>query len=360
MVQTLYVLGEGQLGAMFVRSAISMGFPAKLVPRTLQLPDLRGCDALTFETENISIEVLSKIGRTFRLVPSASSLAVCQHRYREKCYFKECLVASAEFRAIELRSDGASCDVSFFPAILKTATLGYDGKGQIAVNQPSDLMAAWESLSCVPCILEKRVDLYREFSVIVARNAGGEMVHLPVQQNLHLNGILAVTQVPAPDIPAAAVETAMEYTRRIVEGLDYEGVLCIEYFLLHDGTVLANEMAPRPHNSGHYSIDACDISQFELQVRVLAELPLVQPRQHSPAVMLNLLGDLWLRAGDGQQREPDWHRVLSLPGVHLHLYGKEEARPGRKMGHLTITAADAASSVAVARQAAATLGIQGP
>jgi len=191
--------------------------------------------------------------------------------------------------------------------------------------------------------------------VIVARGANGEIVHFPVQQNLHRDGILAVTQVPSPDIAAATQQQAVDSARQIAAAFDYVGVLCVEFFVLRNGSLVANEMAPRPHNSGHYSIDACDVSQFELQVRTLAGAPLAAPRLHSPCVMLNLLGDLWWR--DGREAEPDWARVLALPGVHLHLYGKTSARPGRKMGHLTVTAASAAEANAVALDAARVLGL---
>jgi 5-(carboxyamino)imidazole ribonucleotide synthase len=188
-------------------------------------------------------------------------------------------------------------------------------------------------------------------------------VHLPVQQNLHRDGILAVTQVAAPDVSPALQQQAIDAAMALAAAMHYIGVLCVEFFVLDDGSpdgsLVANEMAPRPHNSGHYSVDACDVSQFELQVRCLAGLPLVAPRLHSPAVMLNLLGDLWFDAdGDpGRERSPRWAEVLALPGAHLHLYGKASARRGRKMGHLTVTAADAAGARAVARQAAALLGL---
>jgi 5-(carboxyamino)imidazole ribonucleotide synthase len=225
------------------------------------------------------------------------------------------------------------------------------------VQALSDLPAAFAALGSVACVLEKRLPLRAEISVIVARNAAGQVVHLPVQQNLHRNGILAVTQVPAPDVDSATAAAALDYAERLSETLNYVGVLCVEFFILEDGSLVANEMAPRPHNSGHYSIDACDISQFDLQVRTLAGLPLVQPRQHSAAVMLNLLGDLWFAADANNPCEPDWPAVLALSGVHLHLYGKAEARRGRKMGHLTVTATDAATARRTALQAAARLGL---
>ena len=192
--------------------------------------------------------------------------------------------------------------------------------------------------------------------MIVARGANGRSVHLPVQQNLHRDGILAVTQVPAPDVWTTTQQQAIDAATRLAAAMRYVGVLCVEFFVLEDGSLVANEMAPRPHNSGHYSLDACDVSQFELQVRCLAGLPLPAPRLHSPAVMLNLLGDLWFDE-QGRERAPHWAVVLALPGVHLHLYGMASARRGRKMGHLTVTAAQASDARAIALQAAALLGL---
>ena len=246
------------------------------------------------------------------------------------------------------------------PGILETASLGYDGKGQVAVATLDAVAPAWAALGGVPCVLEERLPLQCEISVIVARGRDGQLVHLPVQQNLHRDGILAVTQVPAPDVDAATAARALALAERLAVALDYVGVLCVEFFVLTDGSLVANEMAPRPHNSGHYSIDACDVSQFDLQVRTLAGLPLVAPRQHSAAVMLNLLGDLWFAdAADPPPapRTPDWASVLALPGTRLHLYGKAEPRRGRKMGHVTVTAADAVTARATALQAAALLGL---
>ncbi|MCD6078057.1 MAG: purK, partial [Ramlibacter sp.] len=215
---------------------------------------------------------------------------------------------------------------------------------------------AWEALGRIDCVLEKLLPLAFECSVVVARGRDGAMVHLPVQRNLHRAGILAVTEVHEACVAPEQARLAIDATRRIAQGLDYVGVLCVEFFGLEDGSLVVNEMAPRPHNSGHWSMDACDVSQFELQVRTLAGLPLMQPRQHSPALMLNLLGDLWF-AGGTAETTPDWAGVLALPGAHLHLYGKLSARPGRKMGHLTLTGATPQAVRGVALQAAERLGI---
>jgi 5-(carboxyamino)imidazole ribonucleotide synthase len=254
------------------------------------------------------------------------------------------------------RADLDAVPADLLPGILKTTRMGYDGKGQRRVATQAELEQAWSALGAVTCVLEQRVALAYELSVIVARGADGQIVSLPPQQNLHRDGILAVTLAPGPDIDAETAARALRWASAIASTLSYVGVLCIEFFVLTDGTLLANEMAPRPHNSGHYSIDACDLSQFALQVRAMAGLPLLQPRLHSPAVMLNLLGDLWRPAG-GRVVEPPWDQVLRLPGAHLHLYGKAQALPGRKMGHLTLTAATLAEAQATASEAASLLGL---
>ena len=380
-VATLGVLGGGQLGRMFVHAAQVHGFRVLVLEPDAASPAAaaadghlraayldpaalnelaRFCAAVTTEFENVPAAALRQLALSCRVSPPADAVEVCQHRAREKACFAAAGVACAPYALVATAADVAAVDAPLFPGILKTASLGYDGKGQAVVAQRGDLAAAWDALGGVPCVLEQRLPLRCEISVIVARSRTGQMVHLPVQQNLHLNGVLAVTQVPAPDVDAATAAQAVGLAEKLAAALQYVGVLCVEFFVLADGSLVANEMAPRPHNSGHWSIDACDVSQFDLQVRTLAGLPLVSPRLHSPAVMLNLLGDLWWAPGardDVAARTPDWPAVMALPGVHLHLYGKAEARPGRKMGHLTITAADAASARAVATQAAGLLGL---
>jgi 5-(carboxyamino)imidazole ribonucleotide synthase len=374
---TLGVMGGGQLGRMFVQAAQSMGYftavldPDKTSPAGLvahyhidaEYLDEQGlaqlmqrCAAITTEFENVPAPALYTLGAHRPVSPSAESVAICQDRAAEKRHFMQSGVACAPFAVIEREADLAKVDAALLPGILKTSRLGYDGKGQLRVADRAALAAAWSQLKQVPCVLEKLLPLRHELSVIVARGADGTVVQLPVQQNLHRDGILAVTQVPAPDIAPETQQRAAESAQRLAQEMRYLGVLCVEFFVLQDGSLVANEMAPRPHNSGHYSLDACDVSQFELQVRCMAGLPLPTPRLHSNAVMLNLLGDLWFDEA-GQERTPPWNDVLALPGGHLHLYGKANPRRARKMGHLTITGADAASTRAVALEAAALLGL---
>jgi 5-(carboxyamino)imidazole ribonucleotide synthase len=290
------------------------------------------------------------------VAPAAAAVAVCQDRAVEKANFERAGVPCAPYAVIETTEQLAAVADDLLPGILKTTRLGYDGKGQVVVADRAALEAAWLRLRQVPCVLEKKLALAYELSIIVARARDGSIVNLPVQQNLHRAGILALTTVPAPDVTQSQSDQAIARASAIAESMDYVGVLCVEFFILLDGSLVANEMAPRPHNSGHYSIDACDLSQFELQVRTVAGLPLVTPRQHSPCEMVNLLGDLWFASG--HEREPDWGALLALPGMHLHLYGKRHARPGRKMGHVTVTAATPALARERANAAAAVLGLQ--
>jgi len=375
---TLGVMGGGQLGRMFVHAAQRMGYftavldadpasPAGLVahyhvqsgyldePGLAQL--MQRCAAITTEFENVPAAALNTLGAYRPVAPGAQAVAVCQDRAAEKAHFVDCGVPCAPHALIESPAQLAAVGDQLLPGILKTARLGYDGKGQQRVDDRAALAAAWDALKRVPCVLEQRLDLAFEISVVVARGADGHVVHFPPQHNLHRDGILAVTTVPAPGLDEALSAQALTAAGRIAEALGYVGVLCVEFFVLRDGRLLANEMAPRPHNSGHYTIDACDLSQFDLQVRTLTGAPLPAPRLHSCAVMLNLLGELWARPGGGE-REPDWSAVLALPGAHLHLYGKTQPRPGRKMGHLTITAATPGEARDVALRAAAVLGLE--
>ena len=380
---TLGVLGGGQLGRMWAHVAQRMGYNTAVLDPDAHSPaglvshhhihtnylDAAGlkqlaavCQAVTTEFENVPADALAQLAATLPVSPAASAVAVAQDRAREKAHFVKCGVPVAPHAVIDtadqlaaLLADTAKVD-HLLPGILKTSRMGYDGKGQLRVTTRDELNAGWATLGQVPCVLEKMLPLASECSVIVARGRDGAMVNLPVQRNLHRDGILAVTEVFAGNVPDALANQAIVAAKAVAQELNYVGVLCVEFFVLADGALVVNEIAPRPHNSGHYSQDACDVSQFELQVRTMADLPLTQPRQHSPAVMLNLLGDLWFTHGD-TQTEPAWAQVLALPGTHLHLYGKREARKGRKMGHLNITAATPEGARAVALQAAAILGI---
>lgn len=376
---TLGVMGGGQLGRMFVHAAQAMGYntavldpdatsPAGLVShvhvQTAYLDEAgltslaAQCAAVTTEFENVPAQALDALAKTRPVAPAGASVAICQDRAREKAHFVACGVPCAPHALIESPEQLAAVSDDLLPGILKTARMGYDGKGQIRVKTRAELIAAWDELQRVGCVLEKMLPLAYEVSVIVARGRDGQVVHFPLQQNLHRDGILAVTTVPSPSVSAAVSAQAYESAHKIAASMGYVGVLCVEFFVLQDGSIVANEMAPRPHNSGHHTIDACDVSQFELQVRAMTGLPLVEPQLHSPCHMLNLLGDLWFPAGSTTQQEPNWAAVLALPGTHLHLYGKTEARKARKMGHLTVTAPTAEQARDVALKAAAVLGIE--
>ena len=374
---TLGVVGGGQLGRMFVQAAQAMGYFTAVLDPDASSPagrishhhvhadymDADGlarlgnlCQATTTEFENVPAAALTLLASFGPVAPAASAVAIAQDRAAEKAHFDRCGVPCAPYAVIETAEQLAAVPDTLLPGILKTTRMGYDGKGQVRVSTRAALAAAWADLHQVPCVLEKMLPLAAECSVIVARGRDGTTVHFPPQRNLHRDGILAVTEVYARNLPDTAIQQAVDAAKSIAAGLDYVGVLCVEFFLLDGGALVVNEIAPRPHNSGHYTQNACDVSQFELQVRAMAGLPLLQPRQHSPATMLNLLGDLWLR--QGQVVTPAWDAVLALPGTHLHLYGKLQPKAGRKMGHLNITGATPEAVRAVALQAAALLGIE--
>ena len=382
---TLGVMGGGQLGRMFVHAAQSMGYftavldpdpasPAGLVSHFHVQTDyldeqglaqmMQRCAAITTEFENVPAQAMRTLGVQRMVAPGAQAVSIAQDRAMEKAHFVRCGVPCAPYAVIESAEQLRAVRDALLPGILKTARLGYDGKGQVRVKTRAELSAAWDGLGRVPCVLEQLLPLDSECSVILARGADGTVVNFPPQANLHRDGILAVTQVFEGKLAPAIAETAVKAAVSIAAGLDYVGVLCVEFFILQSdsaaaaalGGLVVNEMAPRPHNSGHYTLNACDQSQFDLQVRTLAGLPLQQPRQHSPAIMLNLLGDLWLLGGE-LPVTPPWNEVLALPGATLHLYGKLQARKGRKMGHLTVTGADAATVRNTALRAAELLGI---
>lgn len=374
---TLGVLGGGQLGRMFVHAAQAMGYFTAVLDADPTSPagrvshhhvrtgyeDPQGlselaavCAAVTTEFENVPAGALDTLAQHLPVSPAGSAVAIAQDRAAEKAHFVRCGVPVAPHAVIETPEQLAAVSADLLPGILKTARLGYDGKGQVRVKTPEELAAAWYQLGRVACVLEKMLPLAYECSIIVARGRDGRIVNLPVQRNLHRDGILAVTEVHEGNVPPAQAQQALAAAKSVADGLQYVGVLCVEFFVLQDGALVVNEIAPRPHNSGHYSQNACDVSQFELQVRCMTGLPLVQPRLHSPTIMLNLLGDLWFRDGDAAQT-PAWDQVLALPGCHLHLYGKVDAKRGRKMGHLNVTGATPAAVRATALKAAEILGI---
>jgi 5-(carboxyamino)imidazole ribonucleotide synthase len=386
---TLGVMGGGQLGRMFVHAAQRLGYNTAVLDPDVHSPaglvshdhvksdysDAKGlaelaklCAAVTTEFENVPAHALQALASTRPVAPGAAVVAIAQNRIEEKAHFTACAdtsgVGCAPFAVIETQAQLHAVPADLLPGILKTARMGYDGKGQVRVKDAAELASAWASLKQVPCVLEKLLPLKAEFSVIVARGWSGEVVSFAPQRNVHVNGILAVTHAYEGNMSPTLAARARAATESIAAQIGYVGVLCIEFFVLEgtaDGqsdALVVNEMAPRPHNSGHYTINACDFSQFDLQVHALAGLPLPAPRQHSPSIMLNLLGDAWFDAM-GQLSPPDWSAVLALPGVHLHLYGKTEARLGRKMGHINITGASVAQVVATARRAADLLGLPG-
>ncbi|WP_372825923.1 5-(carboxyamino)imidazole ribonucleotide synthase [Polaromonas sp.] len=384
---TLGVMGGGQLGRMFVHAAQRLGyFTAVLDPDPTSpagrvshhhiatgYSDAQGlkqlaalCAAVTTEFENVPADALAALATSRPVAPGAAAVAIAQNRIEEKSHFTASAgvagVTCAPYAVIETPAQLDAVPPDLLPGILKTARMGYDGKGQVRVGNMAELAVAWADLRGVPCVLEKRLPLKAECSVIIARGWDGAITGFAPQYNVHVDGILALTAAYEGNMPPALAQRARAATESIASHIGYVGVLCVEFFVIDDGSddgaLVVNEMAPRPHNSGHYTLDACDVSQFDLQVHAMAGLSLPQPRQHSPAIMLNLLGDVWFDAA-GQTRAPDWQAVLALPGTHLHLYGKLEARAGRKMGHLTITGANIAGVTAVARQAAHILALPG-
>ena len=367
---TIGVLGSGQLGRMMALAARRMGFrvhtfsPATDTP-TGQVADVEiaaeyddldairtfagGVDVITFEFENVSAAAADAAAEFVPVRPSGSALHITQQRAREKAFLADrgfpvppfARVQSLDELAVALGSVG-------MPAIVKTAAFGYDGKGQHRITAIEQADSVWSLIGHQEAIVEQVVDFAREISVVAARGLDGAMVDYGAIENQHVNHILDVSIAPA-QIPAAVAAEASALTRRAMEELGYVGVLCVEFFVTRDDRLLVNEIAPRPHNSGHLTIEACATSQFEQQVRAVCGLALGSTVQPRPAAMVNLLGDVWK---DG---EPDWDAALSLAGVALHLYGKDDPRPGRKMGHITVVADSAEEAVERALAARAVL-----
>ncbi len=368
---TLGLLGGGQLGRFFVQAAHELGYSVWVLDPDPASPAGRisdrhlaaayddrvaldtlatGCAAITTEFENVPAPSLEYLARSVRVRPSAAAVAVCQDRIAEKTFLRDQHLPHGTFAVIRNEQDLATAPPNVFPGVLKVARFGYDGKGQARVATRDDALTAWRQLGGEACVLEALLPLDCEVSVVLARDAAGVAACFPVAENSHRHGILDVSIVPAR-ISATLAESARQCALRIAAALDYVGTLGVEFFVSR-GVLYVNEMAPRPHNSGHYTLDACATSQYEQQVRALCGLPLGNPAQTSPAVMVNLLGDLW-SAG-----EPKWSTLLSRPGVKLHLYGKHEARPGRKMGHFTVLGQDLAQVVESALAARTAVGIR--
>lgn len=375
-------MGGGQLGRMFAHAAQSMGYqvavlePSAACPagqvadRTIEgnyddaaaLAELRAlCAAVTTEFENVPADSLQLLAEGSFVAPGASCVSIAQDRIAEKRFFVECAPTSkvmpAPHKTIASHADIDAIGDDLLPGILKTVRMGYDGKGQVRVRTRDDVRAAFDDMDGVTCMLEKMLPLAYEVSVLTARGIDGASVVYPIAENVHRDGILFTTTVPGPNVSPECARKAQDAARAIVDQLGYVGVLCIEFFVLDDGTLVVNEMAPRPHNSGHYTIDACITSQFAQQVRAMARLPLGDVRQHSPSVMLNILGDVWFDGDTDNTREPAWDRVLALPGANLHLYGKDDPRRARKMGHVTFVAPTLGEAQASLRTACAILGI---
>jgi 5-(carboxyamino)imidazole ribonucleotide synthase len=301
-----------------------------------------GCAAITIEFENVPAAVLERLARSVPVRPGAEAVAVAQDRIREKTALAEHGFATAPFRPVTSPVGlDAALDAVPPPALLKTSRLGYDGKGQALVERREDAGAAFARLGGVSCVLERRLDLELEVSVVLARGGDGSVATFPVGQNIHKDGILETTVVPAR-LPTRLAREACDLAVGVAESLEYVGVLGVELFVADGGQLFVNELAPRPHNSGHWTLDACSTDQFEQQVRALCGLPLAEPRLLTPVAMINLLGDLW-RGGT-----PHWQEAFRRPGVRLHLYGKSDPRPGRKMGHLNCLASDPDHALALA------------
>jgi 5-(carboxyamino)imidazole ribonucleotide synthase len=378
----LGLLGGGQLGRMFAMAAQSLGYrvavldPARDGPAAsvcdehiaadyLDAPALESlalqCSAVTTEFENVPAQSLAFLAEHCFTTPSSESVAVAQDRIAEKSFIGSCGIAVVPHAVIESAADLDAAPDTLFPGILKASRYGYDGKGQVRVATRDAAKEAFAGFGGMAAVIEQRVDLAFEVSVVVARSEdGGTAIYAPAE-NLHRDGILAVTTVPSPSLTSALETDAVAAALRIAHALDYVGVLCVEFFVVRRAEAFdlyVNEIAPRPHNSGHYTIDACITSQFAQQARIAAGLPLGDTRRHGAAVMLNLLGDLWFDE-TGAQREPDWAAVCAFPGANLHLYGKREARRGRKMGHVTVVAPNADDARRIALDIAAGLGIAG-
>lgn len=373
---TLAMLGGGQLGRFFVNTAHELGYkvlvldpdphsPAGLLADEHLIAPYDSdealkyiadhCDAGTTEFENVPADSLSTLSQRIPVRPSSIVVAIAQDRIAEKYFLRDHDFATAPFISIESEADFHQATEEMFPAILKIARFGYDGKGQAHVNNVEEAKLAFQQLES-DCVLEKKVSLDLELSVVMARNPNGECQAFTPAENQHSNGILDISIVPAR-VSEALLNQAETMANRLADKLDYVGILAVEFFVCN-GELLINEVAPRPHNSGHYTIDGCITNQFEQQVRAMCDLPLGSPKLHSHSVMVNLLGDLWFADDVNKSQEPDWSILNSIPNLKLHLYGKESARVGRKMGHFTVIGDNADAVLKTALEARAAIGIK--
>ncbi|MBY0573028.1 MAG: 5-(carboxyamino)imidazole ribonucleotide synthase [Undibacterium sp.] len=385
----LGILGGGQLGKMFIQAAHTLNYKVALLAPEQDCPasaiadrhivaDYLDAEALselsnltdyiTTEFENVPVEALEILAKSCTTAPSAACVAIAQNRILEKNFINQLgqktQVYTAPFHLIQNTFDLENVEEKLFPAILKRATQGYDGKGQISVRTALELANAWQELDLSPSVLEKKLDLDFEVSIVLARASNGQTQLYPLSENVHREGILIMATVPCQRGSQELHEKIQKTAFAIAHELNYIGVLCVEFFVLTDGTLVVNEIAPRPHNSGHYTLEQGYPSQFEQQVRALigqdlaplAPIVPIEPIKHS--VMLNLLGDLWFQHDPELAQEPDWDAICALAGAHLHLYGKKEARRKRKMGHITFTGNERQTVLDNAARACAMLGIE--
>jgi 5-(carboxyamino)imidazole ribonucleotide synthase len=377
---TLGMLGGGQLGRFFVLAAHELGYKVWVLDPDANSPAgkaadrhlcaafedfaaldqlAENCAAVTTEFENVPADTLDYLAKFIPVRPSADAVGICQNRVAEKMFLRNNDIPHAPFLSINNADDLRNAPDELFPGILKVARFGYDGKGQARVSSREEALQAWQAFHNEPCVLEQMLTLDYEVSIVLARDEHGNTMSFAPSENEHARGILDISISPT----RFDASKAQGMAERIAEQLGYIGTLAVEFFVSR-GQLYVNEMAPRPHNSGHYTVDACVTSQFEQQVRALTGLPLGDPRAHSAAVMVNLLGDIWYDASQpgpdshGHYREPDWSKLLVYSNLKLHLYGKHHARPGRKMGHFTVIDSDPAKAHEVAMAARAAIGIK--
>ena len=373
---TLGMLGGGQLGRFFVIAAHEMGYQVVVLDPDPHSPAGRiadrhlvadyadadalnamaeSCAAVTTEFENVPADTLAYLSKFVPVRPHAEAVAICQNRSREKGFLKANGFPHAPYADIRSEADIDAANAGLFPGILKVARFGYDGKGQVRVSSRDQALVAFQHMKGEPCVLEAMLPLDYEISVVLARDEHGQVKCFPTAENSHRHGILDVSIAPAR-ASGCMTGNAEEVAEGIAQKMGYIGTLAVEFFVVR-GKLYVNEMAPRPHNSGHYTLDACITNQFEQQVRALCGLPLGDARAHSAAVMVNLLGDIWFLKDAHHSHEPDWSQLLAVPNLKLHLYGKHHARPGRKMGHFTVIGSDAPAVQAAALAARRAIGI---